>query len=60
MLDIEHTVRHAQTTVSASAALRVLTRTRQALAQAVKWQLVPRNVADAVLYGYAGSREALN
>lgn len=48
VLDVEHAVRHAQTTVSASAALRVLTRTRQALAQAVKWQLVPRNVADAV------------
>jgi len=48
VLDIEKVVRNAQDKTSPSAALRVLTRCRQALSQAVKWQLVPRNVAEAV------------
>ena len=48
VLDIEKAVRATGESISLSAAKRVLTRTRQALGQAVRWQLIPRNVADAV------------
>jgi integrase len=48
VLDIEKVVKTVGETISSSAARRVLSRTRQTLEQAVRWQLIPRNVAKAV------------
>ncbi|WP_019588210.1 tyrosine-type recombinase/integrase [Deinococcus apachensis] len=47
-LDVERLVRTVRDEVSASEAKRTLTILSMALGQAVKWQMLPRNVAKAV------------
>ena len=48
VLDIEHMVRSVREKTSPNAAKRARTVLRMALGQAVKWQMVPRNLADIV------------
>jgi integrase len=48
VLDIEHMIRSVREKTSPNAAKRARTVLRMALGQAVKWQMVPRNLADIV------------